>query len=94
MIQLGDRWGLTADEYCVTVHKIRLNKETGRVYATPTYYYNNFQQALDGIVNRELQSVNPLTLETICDRIEELKELIFEIAPELPKPSVKIEDLV
>lgn len=95
MIKLGDNWALKSDSYCVTVcrkHIAKTGKLEGQVEYKPTWYYNNYQQALEGIVDRDVQNIDASSLEEICKRIEKIKEFIKDALPEVIK-SIEAKEL-
>ncbi len=90
MIILNTKWALKSDESCISVCKAKRKK--GELIYEPKYHYNNFEQALCGIIDRDLQDLNLDNFKDMANRIDELKEYIKKIAPELPLPSVDTRD--
>ncbi len=90
MIVLNDKWALKSDEYCVSVCKAK--KRKGQLIYEPKYFYNNYHQALAGIIDRDIQGIDLSDFRDVCKRITELKADIKKIVPELPLPTVSIKD--
>lgn len=73
MIKLNKRWSLDSDENCVTVYEMRINKKTKEEYQSPRYFYPNFEAALHGLIDRDIQSQNAKSFEYLIQRINDLK---------------------
>ena len=78
MLKLNERWYLDSDENCVTVLERCTKKKTGEKYFRSKWYYQNFKQALEGLVDRDIQSIKKL--EYIVERIEQLKSELLPLA--------------
>lgn len=78
MIKLNKKWSLDADVNCVTVYESLINKKTGKEYLRARWHYPNFESALKGLVDRDIQSIRKL--EYIVDRIAELKQDVKTLA--------------
>lgn len=71
---LNSRWAVMTEDRQVTIARRQINQKTGAVYYSPTYYYNNMAQALDGLIDRDINELEKL--EEIVERISELKSEI------------------
>ncbi len=71
MIILNDKWALKSDERCVSVCKAK--KKKGQVIYEPKYFYDSYQQALAGIVDRDIQGLDLSSFQEVINRIAELK---------------------
>lgn len=72
VIDINDDWGITSDAISVTIHKKGINQKTGELYYSAKWHYNNFVQALQALVDRDIQVCG--TLHDVVKRIEELRE--------------------
>jgi hypothetical protein len=70
MVRLNKDWAITSDRYSVTICKIGKSK-AGKETFTHKWYYQNYEQALEGLIDRDLQDLD--TLKDIAKRIKKLK---------------------
>lgn len=72
VIDINDDWGITSDAISVTIYKKGINQTTGKLYYSAKWHYNNFVQALQALVDRDIQVCG--TLHDVVKRIKELRE--------------------
>jgi hypothetical protein len=71
---LNARWAVETEEIQVTISRRRVaekGKNKGKEYLSPSYYYNNMEQALFGLIDRDINGLEKV--EEIVERISELK---------------------
>jgi hypothetical protein len=78
MIKLNSKWSMGSDEDCVIIYAMIKHKKTGEIYPRARWYYPNFKSALEGLIDRDIQSLS--TLKDIVKRVEELKADILPLA--------------
>jgi len=78
MIKLNSRWSIDSDSMCVTILEHAVSKKTGKPYFSGRWYYPNFKSALEGLIDRDVQSLSKL--EYMVERIDELKADISALA--------------
>ncbi len=83
IIDINEDWGMSSDSTCVTVYKKVKNKKTGKMYYSATWYYNNFVQAFQALVDRDIQLHN--SFHDMVNRIEVLRKDIEIAMKELDK---------
>ena len=72
---LNNKWAVVTEEHQVSIamrRKVLEGDNKGKEYLTPTYYYNNFEEALKGLIDRDIQSLEKV--EQIEGRSAELKK--------------------
>jgi len=71
---LNNKWAVITEEQqvCIAMRKIsKSEKSDGEEYLSPTYYYNNFEEALKGLIDRDIQGLEKLS--EVEGRISDLK---------------------
>lgn len=71
---LNEKWAISADVNCVTISQRKIKEkgtDAGAEYFHSTWYYNNLEQALIGLIDRDVQDLEKL--EDVVNRIAELK---------------------
>ncbi len=82
---LNARWAVETEENQVTISRRQTVQEgdnKGKEYLSPSYYYNNMGQALDGLVDRDINGLEKI--EFVVGRIESLKseiKVMLKFAP-------------
>lgn len=79
---LNKDWAVITDNIQVVVAKRHFRKE-GREELVQQYYYNNFENAINGIIDRDIQSLEQV--EDIADRIDTLKKDVKIMLTEVEK---------
>ncbi len=74
IIDINEDWGISSDSSCVTIYKKSIHKGTGKLYYSATWHYNDFVQALQGLVDRGIYVEH--SFENIVDQIKKLREEI------------------
>jgi len=73
---IGDNWKVESDELNITLCKKGINKKTGEDYWRAHSYYSSISNALKGIIDLGIRDTGLEDLETVLQKIEELKNLI------------------
>jgi len=71
---LNNKWAVITEEQqvCIAMRRVGLaGKGKGIETLAPKYYYNNFEEALKGLIDRDIQSLEKLF--EVEDRISTLK---------------------
>jgi hypothetical protein len=82
MISLGNGWCMKPRQDQIIVYKRNVNKKTGKEYHTLKYFYNTYEDALNGLLNRSIQNLRTDNLETICNEIRKASKRIIQQLPE------------
>lgn len=78
MIKIGKDYRLNSDGICVSILKRSINKKTGKESWNAKWFYANYTQALEGLIDRKINGAGIRDLEYIVDLIEKLKSEIRE----------------
>jgi len=87
MIKINKDWSVAGDDFSVTLYcnkKIKTTKNTKNVGGTKTEiigYYNNYQDALMAMVNKDIQNIDT----TFVAMVKRLNELEVDIKKAVPK---------
>jgi len=84
MIKIGKEWGIDSDQQCVTIHKKTVT-EKGEIRWRPMWYFNNFEQALMGLIDRDIQSQDTGEIGFLVSRIKDLKKEIKDALSHMHK---------
>lgn len=89
---LNDKYKLGADEFNVILYERRImekgkakkkedeNIEIEKVeVCKPVAFYASVEQALNGVINREINGTGLESLKLVVDKINELREFIQEV---------------
>lgn len=87
ILDINEDWGMGSDSTCVTIYKKGKNKKTGEIYYSATWYYNNYVQAFQALVDRDIQLCS--SFHDIVNRIETLRKDIEIAVKELDKRRMK-----
>lgn len=89
MIQFTENYALSSDDICVTVSKRHVFAEDtkagkkGEVWWEKKWHFNNYIQALDNLVDREIGNVDASSFEEVVEHIKKTKAEILEALKEL-----------
>lgn len=91
-MKLNDKYKLGADEFNVILYERRImekgkakkkedeNIEIEKVEVwKPVAFYASVEQALNGVINREINGTGLDSLQLVVDKINELREFIQEV---------------
>jgi len=74
---IGDNWKIESDELNVILYKKYIHKKTSEEYWRACNFYSSVANALAGLIDLEIQGTGLKDLETVNQKIEELKSLIL-----------------
>jgi len=91
MIKLNKNWAMDNDGICVTIFKHGIlgknSKTPGAESWKPVRYYNNYVEAMKGIVDLDISTCK--SWEVMIDRLADLRADIERMLPNIPKPTPK-----
>jgi hypothetical protein len=79
-LNLNPKWAVLIDEDQITLAKrliVKEGKNKGTENLSPVAYWNNFEDAINGLIDRNIQGIE--SLELVESRISELKAEIFTL---------------
>jgi len=88
-IIIGDKYKIDADSLNVTLF-VKMVREDKTHYWYPKAYFCTAKNALDYMVDKEINGTGFADLQTICQKIEELYKLIQGL-PDSILPKLKVE---
>lgn len=78
-MRINDRYEIVSDDLNIILRR-RNMKENGEYSMwTSVGYYTDFNAALQSFAKREILSTELKDFETVCNKIEEVKELISNL---------------
>lgn len=87
LIQIGSKYALGSDELSVTLYKCRVVKKTGKIAYDPVGYFLNFQQALQRLVDMNVQGCpDSCKFDCITELKNSITEAIKNLAQSPPLP--------
>ena len=78
-MQINENWRLVSEELNVTLQRRKVyekGKNQGQEYWTNVAYCHTPQDALKYLVNREVMGDGMEDLQTVCDKLDELYQMI------------------
>ena len=77
MLKIGEKFAITSDETCVTVHIIKVSQSgenKGKEYLSPKWYFPNFEQAFESLLEKGIMISD---IEDFSSAIVKAKEEIL-----------------